>query len=444
MTPPCFYDDALPRFAALVAAHLGPEALHDHIFLRDAVGRLTLVLRGPSPEQRYERSALNALSEAARATLGNYVDELVWSTPADLFDLSLGDAQVGLWERLENGAVRVLERRLVGADWLSPPHPPMKGAPPIVVFASHKGGVGRSTALVVAAAELAGRGRNVLALDLDLEAPGLGALLLPDDQRPHFGALDFFVENGLRPIDDLFVDRLYGVSALTSGRGLVHVIPAIGTRSLQSPQNILGKVSRAYLEDPTPTGPQSFLAQTRDLLTRVTSRHSYDVVLVDTRAGLHESTAAALLGLGAHVLLFGVDTPQTFEGYRFLLAHLTRFIAPEIPDDWRWRLQFVHAKAAADPKRWRSFDDRTYELCQAHLYDADEPGDSSDERFVFAPDDPDAPHNAWRILGDSQFAEFDPPRRSDQLQEPVYARTFGSFLHELRERVLPNDGDQAR
>lgn len=49
--------------------------------------------------------------------------------------------------------------------------------PPIVTFYSFKGGVGRSTALVATALQLANKGRRVILVDMDLEAPGLPELL---------------------------------------------------------------------------------------------------------------------------------------------------------------------------------------------------------------------------------------------------------------------------
>ncbi|WP_246844050.1 ParA family protein, partial [Hydrocoleum sp. CS-953] len=45
--------------------------------------------------------------------------------------------------------------------------------PRTVTFYSFKGGVGRTTALTHVASILAMRGRKVVAVDLDLEAPGL-------------------------------------------------------------------------------------------------------------------------------------------------------------------------------------------------------------------------------------------------------------------------------
>ena len=45
--------------------------------------------------------------------------------------------------------------------------------PYIFTFYSFKGGVGRSLAVMNVAYTLAGRGRHVLVVDMDLEAPGL-------------------------------------------------------------------------------------------------------------------------------------------------------------------------------------------------------------------------------------------------------------------------------
>lgn len=49
--------------------------------------------------------------------------------------------------------------------------------PYVFTFYSYKGGVGRSLAAMNVAYTLAGRGRHVLAVDMDLEAPGLSGFL---------------------------------------------------------------------------------------------------------------------------------------------------------------------------------------------------------------------------------------------------------------------------
>ncbi|SFI16128.1 ParA family protein [Methylobacterium brachiatum] len=426
------YDNALPRFAALVQEAMGPEALARNCFLRDASGRLTFIAL-----ESIDAATLTVLEQGARS-LAPYVEPNggAISSPDDLFDPSLADPNTGLPEWIDNdefqGFVRLVERRIVGQDWLQPPRDPIEGVPPITVFASHKGGVGRSTALAVASAALSDQGFNVLVIDLDLEAPGLGEMLL--NNPPRFGTLDFFVEDGLADLDDDFIEQMVAASPL-SKNGLVHVVPAVGSLGNKYPENILGKIARAYLEKTAADGSTiTFLDRTRELVRRLSQQTRYDAIFVDARAGLNEATAAAVLGLGADVLLFGVDTPQTFAGYRYFLSHLQRF-RPSISGetDWRYRLRMVHAKASADAKRQADFRTETFEVFSDTLYDIED--GIEEEAFNFDYDDPPAPHYAWPILNDINYAEFDPLSYRDQFASHMFDRTFGSFIAALRDNL---------
>ena len=64
----------------------------------------------------------------------------------------------------------------------------------ITTFYSFKGGVGRSMALVNVAVELANRGRGVLVVDFDLEAPGLDTFDVTTPRDPVPGMVDFVSE----------------------------------------------------------------------------------------------------------------------------------------------------------------------------------------------------------------------------------------------------------
>ena len=84
----------------------------------------------------------------------------------------------------------------------------------ITTFYSFKGGVGRSMALANVAVELAKRGRRVLAVDFDLEAPGLDTfdILRPQGEVP--GVIDFvreYVSSGRAPDAREFMSRLPAV-----------------------------------------------------------------------------------------------------------------------------------------------------------------------------------------------------------------------------------------
>lgn len=61
----------------------------------------------------------------------------------------------------------------------------------VVTFYSFKGGVGRTMALVNVAAELASRGKRVLVVDFDLEAPGLDTFDITASENAGRGLLDF-------------------------------------------------------------------------------------------------------------------------------------------------------------------------------------------------------------------------------------------------------------
>ena len=434
------YDDALPVFADLVVEHLGESALERDAFLRDADGVLTFILRGDIDDKSRPR-----LEAAVKEKLGSYAANNPLARPADLFDPRLSEPDRDQWELIRQGDrhrfVRLIERRLVGQDWMRGIQPAIPQAPPVIVFASHKGGVGRSTALAIASAEFARRGKSILSIDLDLEAPGLGGMFLPARDLPTFGALDYYVENGRGPIDDTFLENMVGISPLASGAGRVMIVPAVGQKSREFPQNVIGKLSRAYLEniEATQSGLSesvTFLDHTRVMISDLCRRERYDAVFLDARAGLNETTATTIQGLGADVLFFGVDMPQTWEGYRFFLAHLARFKPREGGEDWRYRLKMIHAKAPADPYSWARYRDHAFDLFAEHLYDeVDEAGRSAETAFGFDIDDHAAPHYAWRVMVDPTYDAFDPVERREQLTEPIYSRTFGTFVDNLADRL---------
>lgn len=333
---------------------------------------------------------------------------------------------------------RLVDRRLVGADWLRDPVLGSPPWPPRFVFGSLKGGVGRSTAIAVLAADLAGRGQRVLVVDLDLEAPGVGFLLLPasddprHDRRPRFGVIDYLMEGGIGGVADEDLVDFLGTSPLVNG--LVHVRPAAGRVTDDHPANMMAKLSRSMVERVAANGQRFSVAQNaKAMIDRFVARESYDVVLVDARAGMAELSAAGLFGIGAHrVLLFGTDQQQTFRGYRYLMAHLVDTWGASAGDeaDWRARLSFVHAKAPSARSKRQPFRERLYELCADQLYDQDDL--SLDARiFNFPPEatGTGVPHDALHVGFHPDYEAFDPVVDDrTQLDEEVYRGPFGDFL----------------
>ena len=161
-------------------------------------------------------------------------------------------------------------------------------------------------------------------------------------------------------------------------------------------------------------------------------RH-YDAIMVDARAGLAESSAAALIGLGAHNLCFGIDAAATHEGYRYLFSYLSGIAGTNAGDShWCDGFRIVHAKAQPGSEARRAFRERTYDVFVNEVYDPDDNSEiSSDEPFSFDYDDEEAPHWPWPIAFDATFAEFDPSQNPDRLSREFADRAFGSFLSRI-------------
>ncbi len=443
------FDDSLPILTKIVIEELGTSVLEAGVVVRDVRGQLAFFVGQDIHTDDIQRVSSRLLTDLQPYARSDRV--LVNATD---FGASVVLASPAVHRVLVEGhRVRLVDRRLVGADWLRMPAaaaPP----PPRFVFASLKGGVGRSTALSVAAADMAWRGRRVLAIDLDMEAPGLGAMLLDDGTLPEFGLVDALVENGLSPLDEAFLADLVGPSALADRRGRIDVIPAYGRRSYRNPGDVLAKIARAYAEDVRADGTvASMLDQVRALVDRFADPRRYDVILIDSRAGLHETTASAILGLGAEILLFGLDEPQTFQGYTILLAHLARFSRGDQKSfpEWLERITMVQGKATSNAEDRAGFDEK----CRAMFREVGLSTSSDATVNVALPATPfkDVPWmedaeisdaelhldesqrspEPLAILDDDRFRHFEPSTRQDLLAEQVYRSSYGTFLDRLNE-----------
>jgi len=422
---PIYFDQSLKTLAEVVERHLG-SALPAGVALRDASGRLSFFV-----DDALEHGQLEALARELTEALGAYArpDRVVADRESAGASSVLNDPQIRSIP-LGDTTVRYLDRAIVGADWQQGPGPD-SGGPPRFVFASLKGGVGRSTALSVVAAEQARRGRNVLVVDLDLEAPGIGSMLLDPDRRPSFGSLDFLVESGLRGLSDNELEDFVGTSSLTSGAGLVDVVPVVGTASESNAVAFMSKLSRAMVEDVSPTGDViSLRTKTRRLVDRIAGRKSYDLVLVDARAGLAELAAGPLLALGARVLLFGTAQRQTLEGFRYLLAHLGSLTPLGETSPWG-SLQVVHAKASGEEGVHSRFNEAVWELFSTYLYEEQDDLDG----FNFDIDDPDAPHHSIPVLMDTRLVDWDPVSRPSELTQGQHLATFGRLIEYVDDAI---------
>jgi MinD-like ATPase involved in chromosome partitioning or flagellar assembly len=282
-------------------------------------------------------------------------DEVMWGEEAAQAGLSL-DSPIygaryvfGSVEEARDSGVEfnddVLERQRTWATRarvarestaVEPPDPSME-RPQVVAFYSFKGGVGRSTALAQAAVGLARRGRRVLLLDADFEAPSLhmafGVEGAVDNSRSLIAALDH-IARGIRYGQPAHLDvREYMVRV--DGHDELYLMPA-------------GSIDDNYaaqldgLDIPSwgglPTNPVA------SLLDQVAaSELDFDVVLIDARTGLSDTNAPFLLDAIRQYVVCFFPSEQTAEGTKLVVRTLIgsaaepdnepviRFVASPLP-----------------------------------------------------------------------------------------------------------------
>ncbi len=417
------YEGALDELVRIALKHV-PDLGEQDAVLRDLYGRLSLFLAG-SASRVNDRVAL----EAALSKLAPHVraDRMVVTSDEAGADVVLAETQVQ-WLRLpgRDDHYRLVDRRVVGVDWLRTPAVEQT-EPRRIVFASVKGGVGRSTALCVAARELADEGQRVLVVDLDLEAPGAGRMLAPE--LPSFGVIDALAAAAL----DQTIAPAELITELHDGNAWIDVVPAHGRSSVEAPEHYLGKLARAMSEVALPE-PKPVAQRVAELVDRLCQRRPYDVVLIDARAGLAEITAGPVLALGATVLLFSTAQQQSFDDYRFLFAHLRSLGLWHAGRTWN-NLVPVLAKAGTDAQQLEAAQRSMFELYEEYLYEQAPAGQL--DAFNFDETDPDGAHRFVPIAFDTRFASFDPQRHESHLTRPFYEQAFTPFLARIRSLVRP-------
>lgn len=184
----------------------------------------------------------------------------------------------------------------------------------VVTFYSYKGGVGRTLLLAWVARALAARGKRVLALDLDLEAPGLPAKLRPmSEPRAGLGVVDLLLrfQGGASPPADL----VHWCLPVATEQGRLWLLPA-GAAPLPGYWQALSKISWESLFAERAADGARFFLWLRDALAKALEP---DFLLIDARTGVTEMGAAAVGMLADTVVAVTNTSPESKTGLREVL-----------------------------------------------------------------------------------------------------------------------------
>ena len=208
----------------------------------------------------------------------------------------------------------------------------------VITFYSFKGGVGRTMALVNVAAELARRGRKVLVVDFDLEAPGLETYQRLQPPKPHPGIVEYVTEYRRTNAVPNLLDYIYETKPIGKKGGRLWVMPA-GRRDAAY-RSALAKLDwqRLYKDE------QGFLLF-EDTKLGWQEELKPDYVLIDSRTGDTDVLGICTRQLPDSVVLMFTPNEQNLAGLKHVLDDIRRekteglkkriglhFVAANVPD----------------------------------------------------------------------------------------------------------------
>ena len=380
------FDRVLPELIRLLHEEVGlNDAVTRFCIVRDVRGRVRLIVepRAASPVP------LGSLEANLEAIIGKYFVGPILSAAhgGDVQRLAkqLLDQADGKWpggwprsfRNVLGGADTSIEtgtrwtgiERTIGKEaWLAsssvaPPWPLVKDkTPPIVTFHSFKGGVGRTTLVAAYAIRLATKKmspKRVAIVDLDLEAPGVGSLLGVNPER---GVLDVLIDHIATGEIDL--DGASSSATLQDGAGQKITVFSAG----RPDDSYVQKLARLDFSSVEPGKDNPVGLALEAMLRRM--KPDYDVILLDSRAGLHDLAGMSLHGL-AHVdVLVFRGTEQNLLGLGQTLRALgTREVTKLVLVE---TLLPASDEELFDTRRQRSRS-RVYEMLCEHIYPDDDP-----------------------------------------------------------------------
>jgi MinD-like ATPase involved in chromosome partitioning or flagellar assembly len=194
-----------------------------------------------------------------------------------------------------------------------------------ITFYSYKGGTGRSLSLANAAVYLANLGFKVVAMDFDLEAPGLHYKLSRNVDGTSLsvkkGVVDFinaYLDEG--QVSSPITDFIVKVPTSDNDKQEVYLVPAgqVPSRDYWSKLSRINWHDLFYSEHAR--GVQIFM----ELRARIVEELKPDFILIDSRTGITEMGGIATTLLADKVICLVLPTPENLEGSRAVLRSLRR------------------------------------------------------------------------------------------------------------------------
>lgn len=273
----------------------------------------------------YVKTSKKELAVQLEEELTRNID--VWLNACELIEENIfAQTEIDAWKR-ESVPVRervwVFEKYITNIYWDAKKKKREKCSlsSRLVSFYSFKGGVGRTTTMMMTAIGAARSGKKVVVLDFDLEAPGVSSFF-PEDALSRYGILDFLVESNVYQEEINIDEYLYPVGEycrVNQYGGEIYILPAVGIAAQNDIDIYRKNLMRfdmdvpAYEEEKTPIDV---------LLLKIDSFLKPDYIFIDTRSGIHQIGGITLTRYSDLALLFFYGSRQNIEGMRMTLPIL--------------------------------------------------------------------------------------------------------------------------
>lgn len=422
-----FFHEALEKAIKFVEEN-HPTLGKEPILLRDIYGRISVIL------QTKKNNKHKNLAKQLFNLLGNfaYSEESIFIYYEELIAIdNLIKSPDKILIQRTTKPIYLLDKQITGQDWLRQPIEEARHPPRVTLFGI-KGGVGRSTSLAIWSWYLAKQGKKVLVIDLDLESPGIGQILLPQERLADFGVVDWLVEQAVGQADEWLLRDMVATSPLAeSTEGTIRVVSAAGGKE----QDYIAKLSRVYMDINRDGTILDFAHRLSELLQALEAQEKPDIVLLDSRAGIHDIAAIAITRLTDMAFLFAVNTPQTWQAYRHLFRHWQKWNVNLTA--FRENLKIV---AGMVPELGRDdyisrCREAAYTLFSETIYE--EAGPEDLETFNYPLTDDTSPHFPLEIFWNITFQEFNPQSEEYfKSNEPQLLACYGNFLQTATKLIL--------
>ncbi|MFD5590718.1 KGGVGR-motif variant AAA ATPase [Streptomyces griseorubiginosus] len=443
---PIRFDAARP--AAFALAHEVAAEGFDVLLVRDVLGKFSLVVEDGEDGNSASSEQADRWRESFTGRLGRYSGErpLVLATVLRLpASLTASPRTLEVTAATSStGVVRFLDNTVVGEDWshVTTPSPTEDGTPRTrrTALYGFKGGVGRTTAASVLARRLADDGKIVLVVDLDLESPGVGPLLLAGGRLCRHGVVDHLVESALGNADGLEIVTRSAYNP--SNQGELWIAPARGAGTEGLPNGYVDKLNRVYADSAGARFADRLAATVRaceEAVERSDSGRLPDVVLLDSRAGIHDVAAVTISHLCDYALLFGADNDQTWAGYRDLfeawaasgqaapIRKKLRMVASMVPDS-------AHYSMDAHLDSFRKNAHAAFSVLYESLAPDEIAGGGANGSWDLADDA--APHAPIPILFEPGLVGMNVPNSPDWQDRAFVQAAYRDFLNTAVPLIL--------